>query len=172
MRKRKCDDGVILRTFLCISAGFLKRIHTFAEPSQLQACRLQANYKNEPNQDVQEQWKVERNWQRRRNAALAQLHTVRTLHLLRPDRTGRRDHQARGQLFRGGHGKRRRYLRIYRGRRHRLWTGRERPGQGCEGHEADHGEVSGAQRCHLPYVRQRNSLYYWTTKEVRPSLLL
>ena len=22
----------------------------------------------------------------------------------------------------------------------------------------------------LPYVRQRNSLYYWTTKEVRPSL--
>ena len=26
------------------------------------------------------------------------------LHLLRPDRTGQRNHQARGQLFRGGHG--------------------------------------------------------------------
>ena len=85
---------------------------------------------------------------------LAQLHTVRTLHLLRPDWTGRRDHQARGQLFRGGHGQRRRYLRIYRGRRHRLWTGRKRPGQGREGHEADHGEVSGAQRCHPLQVAQ------------------
>ena len=68
-RVRKNNDGAVLRTFLCISAVYQKRIHTFAEPSQLQACRLQANYKNEPNQDEQEQWKVERNWQRRRNAA-------------------------------------------------------------------------------------------------------
>ena len=63
-----------------------------------------------------------------------------------------KDHQARRQLFRSGHGQRRRYLRIYRGRRHRLWTDRERPGQGREGHEADHGEFqerNGATRCKL-----------------------
>ena len=32
--------------------------------------------------------------------------------------------------------------------------GRERPGQGREGHETDHGEVSGAQRCHPLQVAQ------------------
>lgn len=63
------NQRIGLRDFKKATAVFQKRIHTFAEPSQLLTCRLQANYKNEPNQDEQEQWKVERNWQRRRNAA-------------------------------------------------------------------------------------------------------
>ena len=54
-RVRKSNDGILFRTISCISTVFQQRIHTFAEPSQLQACRLQANYKNEPNQDEQEQ---------------------------------------------------------------------------------------------------------------------
>lgn len=41
-RVRKNNDGILFRTISCISAVFQKRIHTFAEPSQLQACRLQA----------------------------------------------------------------------------------------------------------------------------------
>ena len=35
-----------LRDFKKTTAVFQKRIHTFAEPSQLLACRLQANYKS------------------------------------------------------------------------------------------------------------------------------
>lgn len=44
-RVRKNNDGAVLRTFLCISAVYQKRIHTFAEPSRLQACHLQTSYK-------------------------------------------------------------------------------------------------------------------------------
>lgn len=41
-RVRKNNDGILFRTISCISAVYQQRIHTFAEPSQLQACRLQA----------------------------------------------------------------------------------------------------------------------------------
>lgn len=40
----KNNDGILFRTISCISAVFQQRIHTFAEPSQLLACRLQTNY--------------------------------------------------------------------------------------------------------------------------------